>query len=104
MRNRRHIRCFAFRFATRYCFRASYPRVRAFPSGIYEVSDTRPGFVVEKKETRLRRFGFDFEKIYNLVFVSLFSLPIYELISQFYSTNRVWLKKKRDLFLDFGNL
>ena len=51
--------------------------------------------MVEKKETRLRRFGFDFEKIYNLVFVSLFSLPIYELISQFYST---------DLFSDFGNL
>lgn len=60
--------------------------------------------MVEEKETRLRRFGFDFEKIYNLVFVSLFSLPIYELISQFYSTNRVWLKKKRDLFSDFGNL
>lgn len=63
-----------------------------------------PGFVVEKKETRLRRFGFDFEKIYNLVFVSLFSFAIYELIFQFYSTNRVWLKKKRDLFSDFGNL
>lgn len=58
--------------------------------------------MVEKKETRLRRFGFDFEKIYNLVFVSLFFF--YELIFQFYSTNRVWLKKKRDLFSDFGNL